>query len=98
MDGCNSTEEVEERCGIVSGLSEDVVSIAIFPIPCKDRLTVHGLKDNTFKYQIYNVNGILMEHGISSGTIYTQDLIKGIYFLRISSTAQFPINVQFVKD
>ena len=57
-----------------------------------DLLGIDGLED--FSYHMYNVNGVLVQHGASSSTIDIGKLDQGLYFLKVNETTSYKI----IKD
>jgi hypothetical protein len=85
-EGCNSQEEVENECELLSlpEIDNPVKSITVSPNPCKDLITFdfpgNDFSDATVK--IYNHLGqIVCNQKLDNKTIDVSNLNKGIYFL-----------------
>ena len=77
------------------------VSIAIYPNPVKNILTITASSGllSTYKIQIFDISGKEVMHGNgTSQTINVSRLVPGVYFLHIASGTGKPIVQRFVKE
>jgi len=69
----------------------------IAPNPSKDNFQIFNTEFNN-EYQIYSTNGQLIMTGmIGDGIIEIEELIPGVYFLKISNSEE-NYSLKFVKE
>ncbi len=67
------------------GIEEpEIESLIIYPNPATDFINISGL-DDISPYELINLNGQVIQHGITSQIIPIHSLSKGIYILRIEN-------------
>lgn len=80
-NGCNSKEEIREKC---TSFSENELNnvFEIYPQPVINELHLNGLKEPT-DYKISNIEGKIIQHGQADDFIDVSNLSKGFYVLHL---------------
>ncbi len=67
------------------GTLGDSPSISLLPNPATDKLSVFGIENSTFNYEISNVIGqtVIRNNNVSSNIINVESLVKGAYFIKV---------------
>ncbi|MEZ4909382.1 MAG: T9SS type A sorting domain-containing protein [Saprospiraceae bacterium] len=85
--GCNSIEEIKEKC-ITNTENEQILNqIKIYPHPITNGINIKGLS-NLIEYRIVNIEGKIIQNGQTYDFIDVSNLPKGFYVLQIYSIRQ----------
>ncbi|MDD2387883.1 MAG: T9SS type A sorting domain-containing protein [Bacteroidales bacterium] len=98
-NGC-STDTYSTTIDISTSVCETNISSGIYPNPANSQLFINIENTSEFSYQIININGQLMQSGISidNGTgIDISEMSSGVYFIKIKTSNESFIN-QFIKE
>ena len=74
----------------------DILSLSMSPNPVRNSLTINNPIDPDSRYQIYNVQGALIQTGRSGSMIDVDGLEAGSYYLFIQNSGQ-AYQSKFVK-
>jgi hypothetical protein len=86
-NGCNSIEEIREKC-ITNTENELVLNqMEIYPQPITNGINIKGLSD-LMEYRITNAEGKIIQNGQTDDFIDVSNLLKGFYVLQIYSKRQ----------
>ncbi|MFY0673304.1 MAG: T9SS type A sorting domain-containing protein [Bacteroidia bacterium] len=77
------------------GLSNSANKIGIFPTLVNDKISILSADRNAF--EIYNLNGKLIQNGIATNTITLDNLEKGMYILKLQNVNGTSIQ-RFIKE
>ncbi len=98
-NGC-STDTYSTTIDISTSVCETNISSGIYPNPANSQLFINIENTNEFSYQIININGQLMQSGISidnGAAIDISEMASGVYFIKIENENESFIN-QFIKE
>ena len=79
--------EADNDWEISSTSDKLTVNIKIYPNPADEMITVSGLYNDVFDYQIFGLTGNLVVNGKSNSTIQISALKPGLYILKIDDTS-----------
>jgi len=88
---------IENDC-LISSLNNQfnyTRSIQIYPNPVKDHLSI--ISENNFKYQLFDMNAMLIQKGEISNSINIIHLVPGIYFIQLLNDEGL-YNLKFLKQ
>lgn len=80
--GCNSKEEIRERCMLSSDKTAVTNKLQIYPQPIIDDIFITGLTDQ-IEYKIINIEGKIIQNGLTSSSIDVSSLSRGFYLLQL---------------
>jgi len=78
------------------GIDELTVSVAVYPNPTMDNVTIECDQPASLSYTLYNANGQMLSHGNYKGgqqTIDLQKLPAGSYMLHVASSDKSQMNI-----
>jgi len=86
-NGCNSKEEIIEKC-ITNTENEPALNqIEIYPHPITNGINIRGLMES-MDYKIINMTGKIIQNGQTDNFIDVSNLPKGFYVLHLCSKRQ----------
>jgi hypothetical protein len=87
--GCNSIEEIEPLCTIISTHQSDPGQILLYPNPVTDILHMEGLGTELVDIKVFDVMGKkIFSSVVSSPLIDLSGLLPGVYFILLDSGGQ----------
>ena len=95
--GCNSKEEIRQKCISSTNQNETENELSLFPNPVHESLQISGL-DGDVSFSIYNQVGALVQKGSTSGNVDVLGLPQGMYMLNLTGTKSgYKTVFRFVK-
>lgn len=101
-NSCTNTAAETVAVNNCTGIEEQsAAGISVYPNPVKDVLNVKLNSSQHFTIEVYDATGQLVykaEHMDDTATVYTGQLARGLYSVRIDAGAGKLITSRFIKD